>query len=351
MSDAVELHDRVDGIAGEWDELVDRSGASTFMRPGWYAAWWRAFGRGRLEIVALRRGGALVGVCPLARRAGTLRAPVNWHTPVWHPVAEDDAALETLVAAVASAARPRLSVGFLDAGTPGHDALLAAVSRPRWRARAYELESSPYIELAGESWEAREERLGAKRRSNLRRLWRRLEERGALEFAVHDGREQLDALLDEGLDLEASGWKGEGGTAIRSDPATSGFYRDVAHWAAARGSLALAFLRLDGRAIAFDFAIEEHGIHSLLKTAYDEPLRSSAPGLQLRTRMIERAHRRGLSRYEFLGDALPWKLEWTDTVHARVGIDAFAPGAAGGAGWIAWAYARPALRRLRALRP
>ena len=38
-------------LAEEWDGLADRVGAAPWTRPGWVAAWWRAFGSGRLQIV------------------------------------------------------------------------------------------------------------------------------------------------------------------------------------------------------------------------------------------------------------------------------------------------------------
>jgi CelD/BcsL family acetyltransferase involved in cellulose biosynthesis len=350
MPDEVELHWGVDDLAREWDHLIDRSGGSTFMRPGWFAAWYDAFGRGRPEIVALRRDGRLVGLCPLERRGATLAAPVNWHTPVWHPVAEDASALETLARAVAGRARPHLAIAFADRGTPGLDALAAAAARPGWRSRTYELERSPYIDLGADTWEEREARLTPKRRSNLRRLARRLQERGELRLDVHDGTTDLDRLLAEGFEVEAAGWKGESATAIRSEPATLRFYTQLARWAGGRGSLALAFLRLDGEPLAFDFAIEEGGVHSLLKTAYSERHRDSAPGVLLRQRMLARSYELGHRSYEFLGDPLDWKLEWTDTVRERMALDAFVPGPGGRAAWLTWAYARPAFNRLRSAR-
>ena len=45
----------VAALFSEWEALADGTGASPFMHPGWFDAWWHAFGRGRLEIVALRR--------------------------------------------------------------------------------------------------------------------------------------------------------------------------------------------------------------------------------------------------------------------------------------------------------
>jgi hypothetical protein len=47
----------VEPLEREWQELADRTSARPRMRPGWTAAWWRAFGHGRLEIPVVPRNG------------------------------------------------------------------------------------------------------------------------------------------------------------------------------------------------------------------------------------------------------------------------------------------------------
>jgi CelD/BcsL family acetyltransferase involved in cellulose biosynthesis len=340
-----EVHRDVASLADEWDNLADRLGAVPFLRPGWFTAWYRAFAVGQIEILAARRGERLVAVAPLERGRVSLRSATNWHTPVWAPLVEDADALAALAGAMVERARPWLSLGFVDAGTSVLERLREATGR--CRTRVYPLERSPFIRLLG-SWDEYERRLTAKRRSNLRRMWRRMAEHGEVELQISEGDGDLRALLEEGFRVEASSWKGEQGTAINSAPETHTFYEEVGFWAARRGSLRLAFLNVGGQAVAFDFAIEEQGAHSLLKTGYDAAWRSFAPGVLLRQRMIERAFEQGLDTYEFLGDAVEWKQEWTDSVRERVALEAFGPTVAGTVGWATWAYARPAVRRLAA---
>src|SRR5439155_10777058 len=102
----------------------------------------------------------------------------------------------------------------------------------------------------------------------LGRLWRSLEERGETRVSYEDGGDGLEDLLSEGFRLEGSGWKERAGTAILSDPTVEGFYRAVARWASQRGWLRLAFLRLDGRAIAFDICLEQGGAVYVLKGGF-----------------------------------------------------------------------------------
>ena len=66
----------------------------------------------------------------------------------------------------------------------------------------------------------------------------------------------------------------------------------------------------------------------------------------LRYKMIARAFEAGLRRYEFLGDAEPWKLAWTQTVRERFLVEAFASSPVGLLEWCANVYGRPLARRV-----
>jgi CelD/BcsL family acetyltransferase involved in cellulose biosynthesis len=103
----------------------------------------------------------------------------------------------------------------------------------------------------------------------------------------------------------------------------------LAEWAAARGTLRLAFLRLGGRAIAFQLALQEARRYYFLKGGYATEYARFAPGKLLVQATLERAYGERLESFEFLGAAEPWKLEWTDTVRERVLVEAFAPSVAG----------------------
>ena len=210
------------------------------------------------------------------------------------------------------------------------------------------LERSPYVDTTGD-WEAYVEERKSKFLRELRRRRRQLEAEGRFALEVHDGREQLIELLEEGFRVEAAGWKAARGTAILSQPATRRFYGDLACWAAKHGWLRLAFLRLDSRPMAFDFSIEHHGVHYLLKTGFDPAYGRFAPGMLIRHEMIARAFAEGLRRYEFLGADEPWKLKWTDAVRERSLLQAFAPTLRGEVERTAFAYGRPLARRTLSL--
>jgi CelD/BcsL family acetyltransferase involved in cellulose biosynthesis len=339
----------VEGIAaaaGDWDELADRAGASPFLRPGWFEAWSAAFG-GRREpvVVCGRRDGRLVAALPALRGPGILRGPTNWHTPVYGPVVEDEAAAGDLAGALLGLAPSFLDLGFLDPAAPFAAQLRALVAGSGRRTIERPVLRSPYVALDGD-YEAFEATLEAKFRREANRRRRKLEEQGEVEVTFADGRERLGALLDEGFAVEGSGWKTDRGTAIAQNQEVDRFYRDVAAWAAERGWLQLGFVRLDGRAIAFNYSLVAAGTVYVVKVGFDPDWRRYAPGTILTREAIRCAYEAGCAVYDFLGDEDRYKLDWTSAARERIRLQVFGRTALGMAELAAWRYGRPTAKRV-----
>ena len=340
----------VEPLAPAWDELAGRLGAPPFLRPGWIAAWWRAFGRGALEIRALERDGRLAGVLPLVRRRGALRAAMNCHTPQFGLLAEDPGAASALARSLFAGGPRRVSIASLAAADPGLGTCRRAAEEAGYRLLVRRLQRSPYLEVDGD-WEGYESGLSRNLAIDLRRSRRRLEALGELSFEAADGRERLEELLREAFAVEASGWKGRRGTAIRSRADTRRFYTEIARWAAGEGALRLFFLRLDRRAIAMYYALETAGVRHLLKGGYDPAWRRFSPGKLLMREVLAHGFATGVSRIELHGSAEAYKLRWARAVQERKLFEAFSPSPAGRLAWTVLAYGRPAARRLLRGRP
>lgn len=343
----VAILDSVEPLAEEWDALSDRCEAPPFLRPGWVGPWWEAFGAGRLAIVVARRDGRLTGVLPMVARASALVSPTNWHTPMFSPVAESDEDLAALARGLIGRRASWYDLSFLDPESPAVVQLHAGARAAGHRVIVRVVARSPYIPTDGD-WEGYRATLSRKRRKELGRLRRRLEEAGEVTLEFDGGTDDLDARLAEGLALEGSGWKERKGTAILSQPNVERFYRQVAGWAAQRGWLRLAFLRLDGRAIAFDLCLEAGGVAYVLKGGFDVRHRSLSPGALLTYESLARAFGSDLRSYELLGSDDEYKLAWTAHTRSRVRLQAFPPSPAGRLAHLAWARGRPLARRVRA---
>jgi len=346
----VKIQDRIEPLADEWERLACRVGAAPFLRPGWIRAWWRCFGTGGLQILTVYEDGSLAGVLPLHRSRGVLGSTTNPTTPLFGFLADGESAAEELSRALFSGEPRGVALSYLSPDDAGVALARSAADAARYRVYADSVEAAPYVAIDGD-WEAYEGGLRRKFRSELRRRRRRLEEEGRLELEVSDGKERLEELLDEGFRVEGSGWKGDYGTSIDSRPATRRFYAEVARWAAARGWLRLALLRLDGRALAFDYGFECGGTYYLLKTGYDPAYRRSAPGMIIRHMMLARAFSEGISTYDFLGlgSDFAWKREWTGAQQERLFLRMFAPTALGTLDRAAFVLDRSALERAKQL--
>jgi CelD/BcsL family acetyltransferase involved in cellulose biosynthesis len=330
--------------------LADDLSAPSFLHPGWILAWHRAFSARRLTVLCARRQGELVGALPCVERWGVLRSPTNWHTPEFGFLARDSEVRTALAAALIEEPQSGIDISFLNSDDAALRACIQAASERGRRTIVRTMVRSPYVDLSGGDWDSFCATLDAKVRKELRRLRRRLDEEGTVTVDFVDGSSDIDRLLREGFSIEGSGWKQRRGTAITSEPRTERFYTDIARWAASRGELLMAFLRLDGRPIAFDLCLEAGGRAYALKGGFDSEFRRYGPGILLTYESLRRAFARGLVTYELLGAADRYKLVWTATVRERVRLQVFKAASPGGFfSWVAWAYGRPLVRSARAV--
>jgi CelD/BcsL family acetyltransferase involved in cellulose biosynthesis len=258
-------------------------------------------------------------------------------------VAEDEDCKRALLAELVEERPSRIDLSFLDATAHDGDSLREIA--PRYRTLERTVMRSPYIEVDGD-WDAYWARRPSKLRGDVGRLRRRLEKQGEVSFDVLRDPAGLKTALEEALQIEASGWKGENGTAIQSHADTAHFYRRVVDWAADDHLLALARLRVDGKLVAFSIGLEDEHAHYGLKTGYDSAWRKCGPGVLLTAELIAHTFGRGLSRFELLGNEDPYKARWTDGGARELQrVQSFAPSPAGIIERIWWTRGRAAAKR------
>jgi CelD/BcsL family acetyltransferase involved in cellulose biosynthesis len=331
----------------EWAELADLVGADPFLHPGWFDAWRSAFGDRGFEVLAVRRAGRLVGLLPVeAPRAGILRSPVNEDTPRYGALVLDREAANALARHLIRSGPRRLDLSYV----PGDDPLYAALGAAGDSLLTHHLTDQPYVDLSVDA-ETYEAALPRKLRQDLRRRRRRLDEQGAVAFDVHDGSESLRDLLVEGFAVEAASWKGERGCAISSTVERTRFYTELAEWAAARGWLRLAYLRVDGRAIAFSIFLRTETHVWALKLGVDPEFRSAGAGVLLTWESLRRWLGRGLASFEFLGNADPFKLMWTNTTRPVARVQLFGSSVGGAIEGALWRNAEGLLARVPRVGP
>ncbi len=332
-----------------WDALCDETGASPFQRPGWILPWCSAFANGDSLFVKAALDGRLVGVLPLRRRFRVVTSATNWHTPLFAGTATSAEVQEGLVGTAA-----RQGSALVLRFVPDRSATAVAFTqvcreRDGMSVRSRLQLESPRVEIS-QAWDEYEKSLSKSMLKTLRRRARRLDEMGKVEVEVVSDPRGAEAALAEGLALETAGWKGRRGTAIAADSRLRQFYLEAVLAAARAGRLSLAFLRLDGRAVAFHLDFIDGEILYGLKGTYAEDLAQVSPSRILRHERIKQAFAQGLRAYEFLGADEPYKADWANAATRLETLEAYSPSPAGRLLELANTHGRASARSLRAAR-
>ncbi len=109
----------------------------------------------------------------------------------------------------------------------------------------------------------------------------RLSEQGSLECRSLRPGDDVGPWSSNLLDLEAGGWKGTRGTALKSNASLAKAFAEICRGLHQAGKLRFWSLVLDGRPIASLFAVVEGGSAWLGKIAYDEAFAKFSPGVLL----------------------------------------------------------------------
>lgn len=310
---------RFAAVEAAWDALAADQ-PTPFSRHAWFTHWWRAFAADApLRLCTLWEGDSLTGAVPLVAGTGRLVAMANDHTPIFAPLARDPQVLGRLAQALIGSSAGEVELGALPADGEALRHLRRACGQAGRRTVEESQHVSPLVEMAGtyEQFKAESKpRWGAP----LERFRRKMVRDHDATFSLVESPSDLESELERGLSVEASGWKGQAGTSILSDPSTASFYRSVARAYHGAGELKLSGISLDGRLVAFDLSLLHDDRLWLLKTGFDESYRRLAPGLVLRLSIIEKCFELGLSGHELLGDDSEWKRKFAngERAHSRL---------------------------------
>lgn len=96
------------------------------------------------------------------------------------------------------------------------------------------------------------------------------------------------------------------------EPLKAEFFRRFFRKACEEGLLRIAFMRIDGRPVAMQMALEWADRFWLFKIGYDEEFRDCSPGNLLMLHTLAYAASRRLTTYELLGNIERWISDfWT----------------------------------------
>jgi len=318
--------DLVHPLAGRWERLCDETRCLPFYRPEWIAAYLKAFEpESQVVLMTASAGDRLVAVLPMVRkRAWFAGVPVwklcgaaNIHSTQFDILRTPCEAGEASISAFWSLLKRlpvwnMLELPLLSRNGAGLR-LIRQASREGCRTMTMRFGESPVLGMKKDengqlTWfHSTSRHFRHELRRCARILAHEMGEEPKLVRRINPDRETLEKFYE----LEASGWKGREGSAIKSAPPTRAFYSQIAQAGAAGGYFCLHSLEANNRMLAGAFSIETEDSLYPLKIAFDESLRRGGPGHVMFHHILEDCANRGITQLFFGGNNDPYKMKWT----------------------------------------
>ena len=297
-------------LAAAWDRLNALQKNLPFMASAVLRAALDTFGHGDERLVVARSRGCIVAML-VVREARAL----HWHTfqpsqlPLGAFVAEPGRSLPALARSLLRHC-PRLPLAL---SLSQLDPWLTPRPADTAEALATDYIDTGWIDIEGsfaDYWAAR----GKNLRQNMKKQRAKLADEGiSVSVQALRGRAEMAPALARYGALESSGWKAAEGTAIHPDNAQGKFYTAVFEGAAERGEAVIYECRFNDRTVAMNLCLQREGVLVVLKTTYDESIRTCSPAFLLNQDVTEQLFAEGrVRRLEYYGRLMDWHTKWTD---------------------------------------
>ena len=277
----------------QWRRLAARAiEPNGYYQPDWELAV-NASARGRTGVHALHASSdtaGLIGLLPVIsmRRSYNIPLPAlvgaepygTLCTPLLDRDAAEDAAARLLQQARQSGAHV-LILQNMSLDGPAMTAIAAVLQRDGLHVRLLKSAARAALDATRDADELLRDALGTKKLKELRRLRNRLAEHGEVRFEVARRTQEVAAALEIFLKLEASGWKGQRGTALVQDAGDAAFARRATVALADTGECEIVTLRAGDTPIAAAIVVRHQRRAFYFKLGIDERFAKYSPGVQL----------------------------------------------------------------------
>jgi len=295
-------------LKSEWLALLKTSVTNTpFQLPTFQAIWWRYFGEGQLCILSVRaETGELVGIAPLyVDKSDTLcwvgGEEIADYLDVIVGHSHEKTVREAVWAWLAGAQSPGWHTAWLSnipawSETPAHWQALAQAQG--WQSEVTQIDVCPVIDLPNDL-ESYFQLLDSKQRREIQRKQRRAEAEESLRLQIVTAQDDITTATEEFLQLMRASHPDKAAFLLR--PNMRDAFVELLKVFHQEGILQLAFLRLDGEAVAGYFNYQYANKIWVYNSGID-PNKASAfsPGWVLLTYLISHAIEQGNSHFDFL---------------------------------------------------
>jgi CelD/BcsL family acetyltransferase involved in cellulose biosynthesis len=315
-----------DALEDEWNALFDRAGKPIHVFQSFNFCWhWAnhylqqqsSKTGASLSIVTGRRNGRLIMVWPLVSERAHGVTQTFW---MGEPASQYG---DALVDAVADAAdvlaagfkflRQEIASDVLRLRRVRGDANVARLL-PEIGAQIADQQIAPYMDLStAKNFGSFEERFSSKSRRNRRRLARRLEEKGPLEFVRLHGGKKAGELAAQAIAVKSEWLKDRGllSNAL-NDPRTPYLFSDLATGADKPVPCVVSVLKTDGETASYEISFICKGRLVVHVMAFALEYEKAGVGVLLLEQNLKKGYDEGLAIYDMMAPGDPYKLDWCD---------------------------------------
>jgi len=330
-----------EALRSEWHELLKASEMDClFLTWEWLDTWWRhVAARRRLHILAIRRGGRLVGIAPWAVRPAQPGRLIPFRALEFMGMGDIGSDYLDLITRPEDEAEVVDAVGdylerhrmFIEFQRVKHSSqrvgtLVSRLDRAGWQTQQLITENCAYLDVKGHSWKSYLATVSRAHRANVNRRLRRLRESfQTVEFRkVADEASRVSCFKDFAY-LHALRWSGDERSSALTGPDVMAFHEEFSRIALERGWLRLYVLRLDGKAVASTYSFRYGDVFYYYQAGYDPAYRSYSVGLSTLAMAIEQSIGEGITEIDFLHGEEEYKSLWTRTRRDLARAQCFPP--------------------------
>jgi CelD/BcsL family acetyltransferase involved in cellulose biosynthesis len=279
--------------APQWRALSMRAAEPN----GYYLPEWElavnASARGRVDTDALgawRDASTLIGLVPVISMWRAYRIPLpalvsaDPYGTLCTPLLDRDMAEEAVTGILQQARRAGAHALIFRATSLDGAAMKAfadVLGRDGMAPLVLQSHVRACLEATCDADEMLRDALGAKKLKELRRQRNRLGEHGAVHFGVARTPADVAAAIETFLTLEASGWKGQRGTALSQDAGDATFIRRATSALAGTGQCEIVTLQAGETPVAAAIVLRHQDRAFYFKLGVDERFAKFSPGVQL----------------------------------------------------------------------
>ena len=355
-----------DNLREEWDQLLaDSASDCVFLTWEWLRTWWSHLAeRRQLRIAAVRSGGKLVALAPLAVRPGSARRMFPFrvveflgcgtvgsdYLDVIVRKGAEAEALDALSRALSSSAL-MLQFGQLRGSQSVAAQLGGRLGQWGWKSGQAKVNSCPFIDLHDHTWTSYLATLGSEHRYNAQRKMKSLSKQFEVVFERVEDEDHRGPALQVLIALHNKRWIEHGHSDAFHTAGHVAFHEEFTARALRRGWLRLYVLRLDGKPASALYGLRYGQTFYFYQSGFDPQYARHSVGLVTMGLAIQSALKEGVEEYDLLHGGEAYKFHWAKQSRELARLELYPPGARGlcvqaltGGGRLARGWARRVLR-------